>query len=309
MYQVASTYERRRSLPALVLVTVVWSARLAAAVGSITPTSRWLHRLGVVVAVAAWFVGDSVRVRRIYVAGLAEQAAQRQREVGGTGPAIGGRRAPADRPRAPRRRGPQPECHRRPVRGRSPCDRRANRPRPRRRWPRWRPPAARPSTSCGACSGSCAETTVTRRSLAPAPGVAALDPLMRAGPLGRATPSISTSDSTAVGALSPSVELSIYRIIQEALTNVVKHAGPARVQVEIRDDDDALVLEVNDDGRGLSPGRSTEPIDADEAGPPRHRRDARAGGALRRVPVGRAPPRGRLPGARPAFPSSALAAS
>jgi signal transduction histidine kinase len=50
--------------------------------------------------------------------------------------------------------------------------------------------------------------------------------------------------------LSPAVELSVYRIIQEALTNVVKHAGPARVHVEIRDDRDALVLEVTDNGRG-----------------------------------------------------------
>jgi signal transduction histidine kinase len=64
--------------------------------------------------------------------------------------------------------------------------------------------------------------------------------------------------------LSPGVEQSIYRIIQEALTNVVKHAGPARVRVEIRDFDDALVIEVNDDGRGLS--RSlTEINDVDEA--------------------------------------------
>ena len=58
--------------------------------------------------------------------------------------------------------------------------------------------------------------------------------------------------SNAVTTLSPAVELSLYRIIQEALTNVVKHAGPARVHVEIRDDGDALVLEVTDNGRGLT---------------------------------------------------------
>ena len=56
-----------------------------------------------------------------------------------------------------------------------------------------------------------------------------------------------------MGTLSPAAELSIYRIVQEALTNVVKHAGPASVHVEIRDEADALVLEVNDDGRGMSP--------------------------------------------------------
>ena len=66
--------------------------------------------------------------------------------------------------------------------------------------------------------------------------------------------------SVAVRALSPSVELSIYRIVQEALTNVVKHAGPAAVRVEFRDETDASVLEINDDGRGIT-SLSTDPID------------------------------------------------
>ena len=61
-------------------------------------------------------------------------------------------------------------------------------------------------------------------------------------------------------ALSPSVELSIYRIVQEALTNVVKHAGPAAVRSRFRDETDALVLEVNDDGRGIT-SPSADPID------------------------------------------------
>ena len=58
--------------------------------------------------------------------------------------------------------------------------------------------------------------------------------------------------SVAVRTITPTVGLSLYRIVQEALTNVVKHAGPASVRVEIRDEADALVLEVNDNGHGLS---------------------------------------------------------
>jgi signal transduction histidine kinase len=55
--------------------------------------------------------------------------------------------------------------------------------------------------------------------------------------------------------LPAGVELSAYRIIQEALTNTLKHAGPARAAVAIRYDDGAVELEVLDDGRGPPPGR------------------------------------------------------
>lgn len=48
------------------------------------------------------------------------------------------------------------------------------------------------------------------------------------------------------------VELSAYRIVQEALTNTVKHAGPARAQVVVRWCPDDLELEVVDDGRGAA---------------------------------------------------------
>ena len=52
----------------------------------------------------------------------------------------------------------------------------------------------------------------------------------------------------------PGVELSAYRIVQEALTNVIKHAGPgASAEVDLRYGDEALELSVVDDGRGASP--------------------------------------------------------
>ena len=49
--------------------------------------------------------------------------------------------------------------------------------------------------------------------------------------------------------LSPSVDVSAYRIVQEALTNVVKHAGPARASVVVRYGRRAVEVEVTDDGR------------------------------------------------------------
>jgi signal transduction histidine kinase len=48
--------------------------------------------------------------------------------------------------------------------------------------------------------------------------------------------------------LPAGVELSAYRIIQEALTNTLKHAGPARAGVMVRYDDGAVQVEVVDDG-------------------------------------------------------------
>ncbi len=53
-------------------------------------------------------------------------------------------------------------------------------------------------------------------------------------------------------ALPSSVDLSAYRIVQEALTNTLKHAGKAQAWVTIRYMDEALEIEVLDDGRGGS---------------------------------------------------------
>jgi signal transduction histidine kinase len=46
------------------------------------------------------------------------------------------------------------------------------------------------------------------------------------------------------------VDLSAYRIVQEALTNVIKHAGPARVRIALRHREHALEIDVLDNGRG-----------------------------------------------------------
>ncbi len=50
---------------------------------------------------------------------------------------------------------------------------------------------------------------------------------------------------------SPVVEATCFRVAQEALTNIIRHAHARRVEVELRVDDGALVLTVSDDGRGF----------------------------------------------------------
>jgi signal transduction histidine kinase len=52
-------------------------------------------------------------------------------------------------------------------------------------------------------------------------------------------------------ALPAAVEVAAYRIVQEALTNVVRHADAGRACVRLAVDDETLTVEVVDDGRGL----------------------------------------------------------
>jgi signal transduction histidine kinase len=55
--------------------------------------------------------------------------------------------------------------------------------------------------------------------------------------------------------LPPGVDLSAYRIVQEALTNALRHAGPASAHVTLRYRSEEVELEITDDGRGAVDGR------------------------------------------------------
>jgi two-component system sensor histidine kinase UhpB len=54
--------------------------------------------------------------------------------------------------------------------------------------------------------------------------------------------------------LAPEVELVIYRVVQEALTNVLRHSDAKEAIVKLSQDDGCVLLEVLDNGRGLAPG-------------------------------------------------------
>ena len=64
--------------------------------------------------------------------------------------------------------------------------------------------------------------------------------------------SVDLSVSGTRTAVPPGVDLSAYRIVQEALTNVLRHAGPARCKVSVVYGDAAIELRVTDDGRGTA---------------------------------------------------------
>jgi len=57
--------------------------------------------------------------------------------------------------------------------------------------------------------------------------------------------------SASLPTLAPEVELAVYRIAQESLTNVARHADAQRVLVTVEPGHDSVVLRVADDGRGF----------------------------------------------------------
>jgi signal transduction histidine kinase len=66
------------------------------------------------------------------------------------------------------------------------------------------------------------------------------------------------ADSLLPGALSDLAEVQLLRIVQEALSNVRKHAQASRVTIDIRHDGDRIVTTVADDGQGIpAKGRPT----------------------------------------------------
>ena len=57
------------------------------------------------------------------------------------------------------------------------------------------------------------------------------------------------------GCLSQAVEQGVYRIAQETLENVVRHAGARTIAVELVESPRSLVLTVQDDGQGIAAER------------------------------------------------------
>jgi signal transduction histidine kinase len=93
--------------------------------------------------------------------------------------------------------------------------------------------------------------------LAPQPGIAALPALVAS--VRKAGLPVSLDIDTDLPQLPATVDVSTYRIVQEALTNTLKHAGPASARVKIDCSDDVLAIEVQDDGTG-APGGESEPV-------------------------------------------------
>jgi signal transduction histidine kinase len=86
----------------------------------------------------------------------------------------------------------------------------------------------------------------------PAPGLAQLDILVKTAS-GAGVPTKTSILGTA-RPLPAAIDLAAYRIIQESLTNVVRHAGRASAEVTVAYEPSRIVIDVSDDGRGPIPG-------------------------------------------------------
>ena len=112
---------------------------------------------------------------------------------------------------------------------------------------RWR---ARASTRSARSPRACARATFDDLGLASALQSLAADSERRTGI------EVETFVDGALHVLEPDAELVLYRGREEALTNSLRHGGCSRVTIEVRREEDAVVLRVADDGAGLGDAMS-----------------------------------------------------
>ena len=245
LYTVAAYCERRVSIRA-----AAWVA-LPITVGEIVNNGAHFGRVipELALIAIAWVIGDNLRTRRAYLSELKERAARLERE----------REEKADRAVVEERARIARELHDviahnvsvmvvQAAAGEEVFDE--------------DPERARESLSAVASTGRAALTELRRllgviraeegseaaAAYAPQPGIEYLDELV--SQVRETGLAVELSVLGEPRALPEGVGLCAYRIVQEALTNTLKHAGASRAQVSVRYVDDALELQVLDDGHG-----------------------------------------------------------
>jgi signal transduction histidine kinase len=242
IYTVAVTCRRPVAVAALVgTETVLTGGLIAASAGAHGPVDT-VHSL--LAAGALWFVGDSVRERRRYLAACREQEAERQADHGRLA-------VREERVRIAR------ELHDVVAHTLSVVTFQAG---VGRKIGATRPAEALLALQAVEVTGRSALEELRRilgllrddgeaPSLVPAPGVGDLEDL--AGTVRAAGIPVSLAVTGEVAALPPAASLTAYRIVQEALTNVVKHAPGARATVRVQAGRDGVLITVdNDRGTG-----------------------------------------------------------
>jgi signal transduction histidine kinase len=239
-YAVASMEERRRALVGLVIVVafgVCWSA--------FDPVNTHVRQyvaalVWTVLYVAAWLLGAYLRARRLYVAQLVREREEK------AATAVAEERARIAR-----------ELH--DVLGHSVSVMTVQASAVRRLL---RPGQDKERTALEAVETTGREALtemrrmvhVLRRAddapdLAPPPSLANLERLLDG--FRRAGLAVELCADSPPAPLSAGLDSAAYRVIQEALTNTLKHAGAKRVVVELRHTRDALHINIRDDGIGL----------------------------------------------------------
>jgi signal transduction histidine kinase len=98
-----------------------------------------------------------------------------------------------------------------------------------------------------------------RRAAEAQPGAPGLDLRRALGALCDGVPSLTVSLRYEVDAvpIAPALAHTVFRLVQEALSNVLRHAGATAMQVRIAPSGDGLALSIADDGRGQSAGAAS----------------------------------------------------
>jgi signal transduction histidine kinase len=268
VYLVASRLPRRWSVPTAVATAAALGAALlyaALAVRTASPAGEAVD--GLVPVAAAWFIGDSVAARRRYLAGLAQQAeCERAAEAERAWQDVREERVRIAR-----------ELHDVVAHTLAVITVQAG---VGRRLAAKRPEEASAALESIETIGRTAqdelrvvlgllreEEEAGTAPLAPAPRLADVQALV-AAVRASGTP-VELQMSGADRRLSPALELSVYRVIQEALTNVVKHAPGARAAIHLAVSASRVRLEVADDGgpAGGGPPGGGPPGNGRQAGP------------------------------------------
>jgi signal transduction histidine kinase len=258
-YLAASRLPRRVSIPAAVTSAVALGGALLYAATTARNAAVAVEAVeGFLPLAAGWFTGDSAAARRRYLAGLAEQAA-RERAAEAELALL---QVHQERVRIAR------ELHDVVAHTLAVITVQAG---VGRRLMAKRPEEASTALESIETIGRTAQEELrvvlgllrdedTRTALAPAPTLADIKDLIQTVQAS-GTP-IELHMSGADRPLSPALELSVYRVLQEALTNVVKHAPGAQATVDLAVFDNVIRLDVTDDG-----GPAGRPPGGEQAGP------------------------------------------
>jgi signal transduction histidine kinase len=272
-YMAALRLPRPVAVGALVAAEAAIAAGLLSAAAAGRTSSGLLHSM--LVAAAMWFAGDGVREHRRYRAAIAEQAAQRQQAEAARDRAAAGE----ERLRIARELHDVLAHTLSVVAVHAGVGRRVGAARPAEAL---RALAVVEESSRGALDelrrilgllrgddepgtsgpGSLPGHAAPEPALAPAPGLADLVGL--AATVRSAGTPVSLTVTGDADAVPATAALTVYRIVQEALTNVVKHAPGAEAAVRIRIGADGVRIRVTDTGSasGAHPASGAQPLAA-----------------------------------------------
>jgi len=250
-YMAAARYRRPHAVALLIAAELVLGAGVLIAAASPPRPVDWVRSL--VMCGAMWFVGDSVRERRRYLAGLAEQADQQRLADAERGRLA----AREERVRIARELHDVVAHTLSMVTIQAGVGRKVGADRPVEALRALRMVEVSGRAAVGEVRrilGLLREDDTETPSLAPVPGIGELGDLAAAMRSAGMTVDLDVSGDTAT--LTPAAGLNAYRIVQEALTNVVKHAPGAQAQVRVCARADGVAITVIDDGPARVPVRA-----------------------------------------------------